>query len=195
MIAGPVCFRLICASALARVSPREAAEGIVMRLTELSKFGFAVLVAAGIVILAAPAGVRAQTQDAQPSVADAARAAAAAKKDKSAAKTVITEDSLGSGAALTSKTGGAAAAGTTQTSASGAASSDAAGGGMNSASLDAAWARLQATEASLDQLEPMGKSEVATRVLAGTPGISRDARTGKRNCTRRKRRTWRVRGS
>ena len=38
---------------------------------------------------------------------------------------------------------------------------------MNSASLDAAWARLQATEASLDQLEPMGKSEVATTVLGG----------------------------
>jgi hypothetical protein len=38
---------------------------------------------------------------------------------------------------------------------------------VNSASLDEAWARLQATEASLDRLEPLGKSEVATTVLGG----------------------------
>jgi hypothetical protein len=170
MIDGPVCFRMIFESALARVSPLDAAEVMAMRRTELAKFGFAVLVAVGAAGLMTPCGV---AQDAQPSVADAARAAAAAKKDKdknNAAKTVITDDSLGSGAVATSKAGGAAAAGTAQGSGSvsGAASGDAAGGsGMNSASLDAAWARLQATEASLDQLEPLGKSEVATTVLGG----------------------------
>jgi hypothetical protein len=134
----------------------------------LAKFGFAVLVAAGTAGLMAPCGF---AQDAQPSVADAARAAAAAKKDKekNAAKTVITDDSLGSGAMATSKASGAGAAGTAQGSASGAAaaSGDAGGGGMSSASLDSAWERLQATEASLDRLEPLGKSEVATTVLGG----------------------------
>jgi hypothetical protein len=115
-------------------------------------------------MLTAPCGF-AQTQDAQPSVADAARAAAAAKKDKDkapAAKTVITDDSMGSGASLNAKaTGsGSAAAGT-------ASATGDAGGGANSASLDEAWARLQATEASLDRLEPLGKSEVATTVLGG----------------------------
>lgn len=137
-----------------------------MRGTEFSKFGVAVLIAAGAVMFVAPCGF-AQTQDAQPSVADAARAAAAAKKDKDkapAAKTVITDDSLGSGAAVTSKATGGGAAGTGTGSAP--ASGDA-GGGMNSASLDEAWARLQATEVSLDRLEPLGKSEVATTVLGG----------------------------
>lgn len=137
-----------------------------MRGIEFSKFGLAVLVAAGAAGLIAPCGF---AQDAQPSVADAARAAAAAKKDKekaAATKTVITDDSLGSGAVATSKNaGGAGAAGTASTS--GAAAGNGAGGGMNSASLDAAWERLQATEASLDRLEPMGKSEVATTVLGG----------------------------
>ncbi len=107
----------------------------------------------------------AQAQDAQPSVADAARAAAAAKKEKSSAtKTVITDDSLGSGASMTSK---AAGDGSAAVSTAGAASASDAGGGPNSASLDEAWARLQATEASLDKLEPLGKSEVATTVLGG----------------------------
>jgi hypothetical protein len=141
-----------------------------MRRNGFSKFGLAVLVAAGAAGLVAPCGF---AQDAQPSVADAARAAAAAKKDRdkaAASKTVITDDSLGSGAVATSKNaGGAGTAGTAQGSAStsGAAAGDGAGGGMNSASLDAAWERLQATEASLDRLEPMGKSEVATTVLGG----------------------------
>jgi hypothetical protein len=134
-----------------------------MRGIGISKFGLAVLVAAGAAGLIAPCGF---AQDAQPSVADAARAAAAAKKDKekaAASKTVITDDSLGSGAVATSKNAGTA--GTAQGSA--AVAGDGAGGGMNSASLDAAWERLQATEASLDRLEPMGKSEVATTVLGG----------------------------
>ncbi len=136
----------------------------------LAKFGVAVLMAAGAVMLAAPCGF-AQTQDAQPSVADAARAAAAAKKDKDksgAAKTVITEDSLGSGAAATSSkaSGATTAAGTTTASGATAAAGDA-GGSANAASLDAAWARLQATEATLDRFEPLGKSEVAATVLGG----------------------------
>jgi hypothetical protein len=133
----------------------------------LAKFGVAALVAAGAANFAAPCGI-AQTQDAQPSVADAARAAAAAKKDKeknAAGKTVITDDSLGSGA-VTSKSAGGATGGQNAGNDQAASSGDA-GGGMNSASLDAAWARLQATEASLDKLEPLGKSEVATTVLGG----------------------------
>jgi hypothetical protein len=138
---------------------------------DLAKVGLAALIAAGVAIATAPCGF-AQTQDTQPSVADAARAAAAAKKDKdksNTAKTVITEDSLGSGASATSKgaaAGANAAAGTTSASGSNAAG-DASGGAANSASLDAAWARLQATEATLDRFEPLGKSEVATTVLGG----------------------------
>jgi hypothetical protein len=134
----------------------------------LAKFGVAALIAAGVAMFAAPCGF-AQTQDAQPSVADAARAAAAAKKDKSAApKTVITEDSLGSGATATQKSAGAGANAAGTTSASGStAAGDAGGGSANSASLDAAWARLQATEATLDRFEPLGKSEVAVTVLGG----------------------------
>jgi len=149
-------------SARGRIVAVVAAEVIAMRRMELSRLGFAVLVAVGVAMLTAPCGF-AQTQDAQPSVADAARAAAAAKKDKApAAKTVITDDSMGLGASLNAKaTGsGSAAAGT-------ASATGDAGGGANSASLDEAWARLQATEASLDRLEPLGKSEVATTVLGG----------------------------
>jgi hypothetical protein len=136
---------------------------------ELAKFGVAALIVAGTAMAAAPCGF---AQDAQPSVADAARAAAAAKKDKdksAASKTVITDDSLGSGAA-SSKSGAATgtAGGATSTSASGsnAAAGDASGG-ASAASLDAAWARLQATEATLDRLEPLGKSELASNVLGG----------------------------
>jgi hypothetical protein len=145
-----------------------ATEVIAMRRTEdsksrLAKFGLAVSITAGAAILAAPCGF-AQTQDAQPSVADVARAAAAAKKDKdkaAASKNVITDENLGSGASVTSKAGGDGAAAAT------ASGSTAAGTGMNSASLDEAWARLQTTEASLDRLEPLGKSKVASTVLGG----------------------------
>jgi hypothetical protein len=98
-------------------------------------------------------------QDAQPSLADAARAARKDKdkeKDKTAAaqKTVITEDNLSApvAGAGSPKSGDASA------------TAHASGG---SGSLDLAWARLQATEASLDKLEPLGKSELATTVLNG----------------------------
>jgi hypothetical protein len=140
-----------------------------MRRMDLAKYGVAALIAAGVAIATAPRGF-AQTQDAQPSVADAARAAAAAKKDKdksTAAKTVITEDSLGAGAAVTPKSGGANAAGGA-TSGSNAAANG--GGSMNSASLDEAWGRLQATEATLNQFEPLGKAEVGATVLGGYTG-------------------------
>jgi hypothetical protein len=142
-----------------------------MRRMDLAKFGVATLITAGVALAAAPCGF-AQTQDAQPSVADAARAAAAKKdKDKSAntaaTKTVITEDSLGSGAAVTPKSAGANAAGGA-TSGSNAAGNG--GGAMNSASLDEAWARLQATEATLNQFEPLGKAEVGATVLGGYTG-------------------------
>ena len=134
-----------------------------MRRMDLLKLGFAVLVALGVTTLAASSSF-AQTQDAQPSVAEAARASAAAKKEKekAAPKIVITDESLGSGAAVSSKGAAAGASGAAAES-----GSKDAGGAINSASLDAAWARLQATEASLDRLEPMGKSEVATTVLGG----------------------------
>jgi hypothetical protein len=152
------------------VSLYAAAEVIAMRRTEFPKFGMAVLIAAGGAMFTAPCGF-AQMQDAQPSVADAARAAAAAKKDKdksSAGKTVITDDSMGSGAASMPITAaGATGSGAKAGSASASASGDAGGGMANQASLDTAWARLQATEASLDRLEPLGKSEVATTVLGG----------------------------
>jgi hypothetical protein len=143
-----------------------------MRRANLSKFGVATLIAAGTAMFTAPCDF-AQTPDAQPSVAEVARAAAAAKKDKdktAAAKTVITEDSLGSGATVPSSKASptSAAAGTTSASGStAAAAGDASGGTANSASLDAAWARLQATEATLDRFEPLGKSEVAATVLGG----------------------------
>jgi hypothetical protein len=136
-----------------------------MRPMKLSKFGLAVLAA----VIAGGTGAAAFAQDAQstqqdqPSVADVARVAAAAKKDKekaAAPKHVITDDSLGSVPVSSNIAGGGAAA-------AGTAAGDAAGGGMNSASLDAAWARLQTTEASLDRLEPLGKSEIATTVLGG----------------------------
>ncbi|HUE44491.1 MAG TPA: hypothetical protein VMP12_13035 [Candidatus Sulfotelmatobacter sp.] len=147
-----------------------------MRRTDFSKVGLAVLaaiIAGGAVSAAFAQDAQSRPQD-QPSVADAARAAAAAKKDKeksSAPKTVITEDSLGSGA-VSSKTvgGGAAAAGTASGTVATAASGDAPNGGEGSASLDAAWARLQATEATLDRFEPLGKSEVAATVLGGYTG-------------------------
>ena len=141
------------------------------RTNKLAKFGVAALIAAGAATFVPPGGF-AQTQDAQPSVADAARAAAAAKKDKeksNAPKSVITEDSLGSGAATSKGAAAAASAadGTTPGTGSNAAAGDAGGGSASSASLDAAWARLQATEATLDRLEPLGKSEVAVTVLGG----------------------------
>jgi hypothetical protein len=104
--------------------------------------------------LVSAAPVRAQ--EAQPSLADAARQARK-DKDKNAppAKTVITEDNLSAGAsAVTSKSGVEAASGAPMRS-----------GG--SASLEEAFARLETTEASLDRLEPMSKSELATTVLHG----------------------------
>jgi hypothetical protein len=100
-------------------------------------------------------------QDAQPSVADAARAAHKDKtKDKNttAPKSVITDENLSTGlgvgvASAPSKWG------------AGAPTVDSPSG--RSSSLDPAWARLQATEASLDRLEPLGRAELAQTVLNG----------------------------
>jgi len=119
-----------------------------LRKLKLRKLSFV----AGLAwFLVSSAPVRAQ--DAQPSLADAARQARK-DKDKNAppAKTVITEDNL-SVAAAPSKSG-AAAAGATGTP-------------IRSAALEEAYGRLEATEASLDRLEPLGKSELATTVLNG----------------------------
>ena len=110
--------------------------------------------------------VRAQDapQDAQqPSVADAARQARKDKdkdkdkaKDKDAAtsKTVITDENL---SADTSVSAGASAG-------SGSASSK-----LSAVAPSAAGSpgRLEATEASLDHLEPMGRAELAQTVLHG----------------------------
>lgn len=131
-----------------------------MRGTDLSKFGLAMLAAviAGGAVSASCVFAQ-DAQQGQPSVAEAARAARKDKDKAAAPKNVITEDSLGSSAPMTAKAGNDDAAGS--------ASGDAPSGGANSASLDAAWARLQSTEASLDKLEPLGKSDVAMTVLNG----------------------------
>jgi hypothetical protein len=121
----------------------------------LQKLNFAVGLA-WVLAFSMPASAQ---EPPQPSLADAARQARKDKdKDKTAAaqKTVITEDNLSAGTstsavAAMSKSGESASA-TTHASGS---------------SLDGAWARLQATEASLDRLEPLGKSELATTVLNG----------------------------
>jgi hypothetical protein len=148
---------------LAMVSLCVAAEVIAMRGMDLSKFGVAVLAAVIAGGAASASCVFAQdAQQAQPSVAEAARAARKDKDKAAAPKTVITEDSLGSSAPMAAKAGNDGSA-----AGSGVASGDAPSGGANSASLDAAWARLQATEASLDKLEPLGKSDVAMTVLNG----------------------------
>ena len=101
-------------------------------------------------------------QDApQPSVADAARAARKDKdkakdKDAAAPKTVITDENLSAGVGTvpaSSKLGDAFPRAGRPSGAS--------------SSLDPAWARLQATEASLDRLEPLGPAELARTVLNG----------------------------
>jgi hypothetical protein len=125
----------------------------------LAKFGLAVSIAAGAAILAAPCGF-AQTQDAQPSVADAARAAAAAKKDKAAPKTVITDDTFGSNSAVASKGGGS-------TGAAVAAAASAVDAPDKFKNLDEAWGKLQATEVALARLEPLDKSQMANLALQG----------------------------
>jgi hypothetical protein len=101
-------------------------------------------------------------QDApQPSVADAARAARKDKdkakdKDAAAPKTVITDENLSAGVGTvpaSSKLGDALPSAGRPSGAS--------------SSLDPVWARLQATEASLDRLEPLGPTELARTVLNG----------------------------
>jgi len=98
-------------------------------------------------------------------VADAARLARKDKdktkdKDAAASKTVITDENLSAGA-------GASVAAASASAKSGNAASGAASASVRSSSLDEAYARLEATEASLDQLEPMGRAELAQTVLHG----------------------------
>jgi hypothetical protein len=144
----------------------------VARMIKISGVSLAVVAAAAGFVLVAPAGARAQSQDAQPSVAEAARAARKDKyKDKAATtKAVITEDSISSGGAVASKANAAGASGAAESGATGATGATAGGPGTGNSSLDEMWARLQGTEASLDQLEPLSKSEVATTVLHGNAG-------------------------
>lgn len=109
---------------------------------------------------ASPAPAHAQDAQ-QPSVADAARAARKDKakdKDAAAPKTVITDENLAAGVGT----------GPAPTSSKLADAAPSLGGPSGpSSSLDPAWARLQATEASLDRLEPLGRSELAQTVLNG----------------------------
>ncbi len=130
----------------------------------LQKLSFLVVLA-GFLVSSAP--VRAQDQ--QTSLADAARQARK-DKDKNAAapKTVITDDNLAAGASAAPSSN--ASAGTSAGSGSsklGDATSPAPSASGKSGSLEEAWARLQATEASLNQLEPLGKAELAQTVLRG----------------------------
>jgi hypothetical protein len=105
-----------------------------------------------------------RAQDTQPSVAAAARQARKDRdKDKSAAsaKNIITDESLADGT-------GAVSAEANSSKANGAASSDlSSANSSGKGSLDEAYARLQATEASLERLEPLGKSDLAAIVLHG----------------------------
>jgi hypothetical protein len=117
----------------------------------------AVALAGLALCLATP--ILSRAQDAQPSLADAARAARKDKdkeKDKTAAaqKAVITEDDLSAGVGVVSSKSGDTTSGPEHASG-------------DTSSLEIAWARLQATEASMDRLEPLGKSELATTVLNG----------------------------
>jgi hypothetical protein len=120
------------------------------RLTLVSTLGW---------FLASSVPVRAQDAQ-QPSVADAARAARKDKakdKDTPAPKTVITDENLSAGV------GTAPASASSKLSDAG----SSADGPGRSSSLDPAWARLQATEASLDRLEPLGPTELSRTVLNG----------------------------
>jgi hypothetical protein len=129
----------------------------VLRKSWLRKLSFVAVLGCFLVL---SASVRAQDAP-QPSVADAARQARKDKdkdkaKDKDAAtsKSVITDENLSAGAgSASSKLGDAAPS--------------AASSSGRSSSLDEAYGRLQATEASLDRLEPLGSSELAQTVLHG----------------------------
>jgi hypothetical protein len=129
-------------------------------------------VLACFLVWSVPARAQGAPQDAQqPSVADAARQARKDKdkdkaKDKEAAtsKTVITDENLSGG---TSVSAGAGAGSGSASSKLSAAAPSAAGSPGRSSSFEEAYARLEATEASLDHLEPMGRAELAQTVLHG----------------------------
>lgn len=135
------------------MSPR----GVLSKPT-LRQLGFASALAC---FLASPPPAHAQ--DAQPSVADAARAARKDKdkskvKDAPTSKNVVTDENLSAGV-------GSSAAPSSSKLSGGTSPADGPSG--RSTSLDPAWARLQATEASLDRVEPLGRAEVAQTVLNG----------------------------
>ena len=149
------------------------AEATVSRMLRWQKLSFLAVLACFLVW---SVSVRAQDapQDAQqPSVADAARQARKDKdkdkdkaKDKDAAtsKTVITDENL---SADTSVSAGASAGSGSASSKLSAVAPSAAGSPGRSSSFEEAYARLEATEASLDHLEPMGRAELAQTVLHG----------------------------
>jgi hypothetical protein len=126
----------------------------VLRKLELGKLSFLVTLAFFLV-----SAVPTRAQDAQPSVADAARQARKDKENGTAAqsKTVVTDENLSNGASLGS--------GSASSKLSVAAPAASASG--RSGALEEAYGRLQATEASLDRLEPLGRSELAQTVLNG----------------------------
>jgi len=133
-------------------------------------------VLACLLVSAVPVGAQDAPQDAQqPSVADAARQARKDKdkdkdkaKDKDAAtlKTVITDENLSAGTSANVGAGASAESGSASSKLRAVAPS-AAGSAGRSSSFEEAYARLEATEASLDQLEPMGRAELAQIVLRG----------------------------
>lgn len=132
----------------------------------LRKLSFLAAVA-WFAVAAGPVRAQDPQPEQQPSLADAARQARKDKdkdKDKSADKTapkaVITDENLSAGVA------GAKSSGAAGTGASASASANASGAGKSEA-IDAQRARLEVTEASLDQLEPLSRSELATTVLHG----------------------------
>lgn len=141
------------------------------RMWRRQKLSF-VAVLACFLVGSVPARAQDAAQDAQqPSVADAARQARkdrdkdkAKDKDAAPSKTVITDENLSAG---TSVSAGAGAGSGSASSKLSAVAPSAAGSPGRSSSFEEAYARLEATEASLDRLEPMGRAELAQTVLHG----------------------------
>jgi hypothetical protein len=147
----------------------------VSRMLRSQKLSFLAVLAC---FLVSSVPVRAQdaSQDAQqPSVADAARQARKDKdkdkakdKDAAASKTVITDENLSAGtsANVGAGSGASAGSGSASSKSSNATAGAASSPGM-SRSFEEAYERLEATEASLDHLEPMGRAELSQTVLHG----------------------------
>jgi hypothetical protein len=143
----------------------------VSRMLRSQKLSFLAVLAC-FLVSSVPTRAQDAPQDAQqPSVADAARQARKDKdkdkakdKDAAASKTVITDENLSAGASV--NVGISAGSGSASSKSSNATAGAASSPGM-SRSFEEAYERLEATEASLDHLEPMGRAELAQTVLHG----------------------------